>query len=104
MSRTIKSLPYGCHRHVKGHQRAEKAKLYEEGVPPIRNGAIPPDPWDDISIDPLANMPYRVIDRMLKEGKNEELVARKVSKKFKIPYLRIIEIIKSYYNRSRYRI
>ena len=96
MSRTIKSLPYGCHRPVKGHLRAEKAKLYEEGVPPIRNGAIPPDPWDDISLDSLANMPYKAVERMMKEGKSRELIAKRVSRKFKVPYLRILEIIERY--------
>ena len=97
MSRTIKSLPYGYHRPVKGHLRAEKAKLYEEGVPPVRNGAIPPDPWDDIGIDPLANMPYRAVERMIKQGESEEFIAQKVSRKFKVPYLRIVEIVKSYH-------
>lgn len=96
MSRTIKSLPYGHHREPKGHLRAKKAKIYEEGVPPIRNGAIPPDPWNDISVDPLANVPYRVVGRMIQQGKSEDVIARKVSSRFKIPYLRVVEIIRIY--------
>ena len=99
MSRTIKSLPYSCFRRVKGHNRAIKAKLYEEGVPPIRNGAIPPDPWDDISHDDQALIPYKVAEKMLKEGKSEEFVAKRMARKFKLSYSRAMDVVKIYAKR-----
>ena len=59
----------------------------------IRPGAIPPDPWDDIPRDKLAWQPLRVIDILLNCSWTDEKIIARVSKKFKLSPIQIIQYI-----------
>jgi hypothetical protein len=44
----------------------------------VRNGAVPPDAWDDLVHDKQAFFPYELVSRFLKEGKSPAWIVQKI--------------------------
>jgi len=74
MSRTYKKVPRTQHRRMKGRRQAI--------IKGARKGAIPPNVWDDLQFDNQCWLPYNVATRMLKRNMQEELVIKKLKRKF----------------------
>ena len=72
MARTNKRYPWSYYRKFRNRKQALQAR-YEN--PPIRKGAIPPDPWDDYYNDQQAWLPTKLAGRMFDEGEPLEKIA-----------------------------
>jgi len=84
MSRTKRRLPYSYLRKMKGH----KAALVRED----RMGAVPPDPWEDVTFSHECYLPWTVAWRMSKDGHDVDEIAKTMNKTFGVNYLRALEM------------
>ncbi len=104
MSRTYKKHPHGCHRSLHGYHRVLKQSIDDnDGIPSIRKGAIPPDPWDDLPIDRQAWRARRVFDEMLKNGISVEEASLRLLRKFHIPYCQSLEFARDFFYHLSYK-
>lgn len=74
MSRTYKKRPQGYFRGPRGHKRAV--------IQGARDGAIPPDPWDDKPIDKQAWVYQTVAEQLVKKQVGDEHIIRRLRNKF----------------------
>jgi len=74
MSNTFHYLPRGYFRHPRGKRQAL--------INGSRNGAIPPDSYDDLSFS-NHRCGWRIAENMLKEGFDSETITKKLIRKFK---------------------
>ena len=81
MSRTYKYRQRYWYRRVRGRKRA----LLNNA----RKKSIPPDPWDDIPVDNQCSVAEKVALGLHKKGWSNEKIAKRISWKFKIHYLRV---------------
>lgn len=87
MGKTYKRVPTGVHRHPKGYKQAVINKA--------RHGSIPPNSYDDLMHDHHTYIPYNVALRMLKEEIDENLIVKKLVRKFRLRYNEAIKIVKN---------
>jgi len=79
MSRTFKKYPRHWYRRPSGRKRAL--------VNGVRKRAVPPDPYDDIHPDRQCFSADKVGLELHKLGWSNEKIAKRLSWRFKVPYL-----------------
>lgn len=95
MGKTYKRIPYGSLRDPKGHRKylAERM-IKDDEAPPLRYGSIPPDPWDDIRVGRQVWIPYRACESMLGQGLSDDMIIKKLMRKFHITSSQAREVLK----------
>jgi hypothetical protein len=76
MSRTWKKYSGNCYRNPRGKRQALIAG--------VRNGALPPDSWDDVSLDKHTQIPFRVAEGLRRRGESYPYIVDHIMKKFGI--------------------
>lgn len=87
MGKTYKKhVPLLRLRHMRGYRQARRCigRGYSK---PVRPKAVPPNSCNDIPVCKLTVIPYRAASRMLIQGYNLEEATRRISRKFRLPYL-----------------
>jgi hypothetical protein len=83
MSRTHKKQQiYNCHRSLKGNLHKQAKLLSSESTAPVRKGAVPPNPWEDLQIDKQCFKVYDYIEQLDKQKLPMDEIAIAVHKRF----------------------
>jgi hypothetical protein len=85
MGKTYRKGAISTHKKPKGRKKAL--------INNARLGAVPPDPWDDKVIGRENYAPWRVAQKMIFQGKNENDIRKTLNKKFNLPLWQIEEIL-----------
>jgi len=93
MGKTYKDCPRSYFRHPRGHKQALVAC--------VRKRAVPPTAWDDGGFDRQCRMPWIVAKNMLLDGLSAEKAAHKIVRKFKVSYVRAMDIVMWHEKRLR---
>ena len=64
----------------------------------VRKGAIPPNPWNDLIIDPETKIPLKAMNRMKKKNISRDEAIIKIKKKWGIPSIIAEEIASVVYD------
>jgi len=83
MSKTYRKSPFGIIRKPKGHKQAR-----------INNArSVPPSSWEDIPHNRECWVPLDIAIKLLVANKPEEIIFKKLKKKFHLQSHEILEII-----------
>lgn len=83
MGKTYKQMPRRMFRHPKYHRQAKQQGARH----------VPPNPYEDIPFDEQVWMPRRMAHRLIQQGYAAEEAAHKLEAKFKLDYLRALELV-----------
>ena len=88
MSDTYRYFPDKTFRCPKGRKKAI--------INNVRKKAIPPDPWEDIGFDDESLKPWKILEKLIKNGKDDEYIFNKLKKKFHLSSDKILYMIRCY--------
>jgi len=93
MGKTYKDYPRSYFRHPRGYKQAVIADA--------RKRSVPPTAWDDYYCDRQCRTPWIVAKKMLLAGLSAEKAAHKIVRKFKVSYVRAMDIVMWHEKRLR---
>ena len=76
MGKTYRFFSHNIFRSPRGRCRAL--------INNVRKGAIPPDPWEDISLNKECIVPWAVARKMMDDGFSQDVIRRKLMRKFRL--------------------